>query len=65
MTANIGNIDRIARFVLGALALILGLTSFGGTAQVIAIIVGLLLIGTAAMRFCAAYRLLGINTCKL
>jgi len=36
-----------------------------GTATVIAVVVGLVLIATSAMRFCPLYRIFGIRTCKL
>lgn len=68
---NIGSIDRAARFSIGIVLVVLSLLSlFGGMfenwgAWRIAIgIVGLVLVGTAAMRVCPAYMLLGIRTCE-
>lgn len=69
MSANVGNIDRIVRALLG-LALILApfLTSAAIWGDPLyrygAIIVGAVLLLTSAMRFCPAYRLLGIRTCR-
>jgi len=66
MTANVGNIDRIVRAALGVVLLLAAL--FGGLAgtwMYVALLVGVVLLGTAGMRFCPAYRLLGMNTCKL
>lgn len=65
MTRNIGSSDRTARFVLGAVAvvlsLIVGATSVAG---LILLAVGIVLIVTAAVRFCPAYRIFGASTCK-
>ncbi|MEE4121449.1 MAG: DUF2892 domain-containing protein [Paracoccaceae bacterium] len=66
MTANVGNIDRIARAVLGVVLLLAAFTAGWGTAgTVIAAVAGLVLLGTAGMRFCPAYRLLGMSTCQV
>jgi len=69
MTANVGNIDRLIRLFLG-LALILWpfVTSYAlwdsSLLKYGAIIVGVVLAGTSMMRFCPAYRLLGLSTCR-
>lgn len=66
MSANVGNIDRILRAVLGAVLLIVALTgAVSGGLFWVALIVGVVMLGTAGMKFCPAYRLLGVNTCKL
>lgn len=65
MTANIGNLDRIIRAVLGVILLAIGTFAAAGTGQILAFIVGVVLLATAGMRFCAAYRIFGISTCKL
>jgi O-antigen ligase len=57
---NMGNTDRIARFVIGALLVVLALTGTIGAWGWL----GLILIGTAAINFCPAYRLIGMNTCS-
>lgn len=59
MTRNMGNTDRIIRFALGALLIILAITGTIGWWGWI----GLILLGTAFVSFCPAYRLLGMNTC--
>lgn len=70
MTANVGSLDRVIRIVLGLVLIIaafvpaLGLFS-QPLAQGGAVIVGLVLIGTALMRFCPLYRLFGLSTCKV
>jgi len=70
MTANIGTIDRMARLALGILLLVLpfvsGMALFAsGVATAVSVIVGLVLVGTSAMKFCPMYRILGIRTCKI
>jgi len=70
METNVGNIDRIARAVIGVVLLLApfvsGMALFASsTATVISVIVGLVMLGTATMRFCPAYRLLGMTTCRV
>lgn len=69
MTSNVGKIDRLIRILLGA-ALFLwpfvtdyalwdnSLLKYG------AMIVGIVLIATSAMKFCPLYRLVGMSTCR-
>lgn len=64
MTTNVGNAERIVRFIVGAILLALGffaplhpyfavaLLAAGGIAAI-----------TAAVRFCPIWSVLGINTC--
>jgi len=70
MTTNVGTIDRIFRFVLGIVLLaapfVSGLTLFDSpVATVIAVIAGVVMLGTSAMKFCPLYRIFGIRTCSL
>ena len=70
MSANVGSIDRIIRLVAGivlvALPFLTNIAVFAsGTATAISVVVGLILIGTAAMKFCPLYRLFGIQTCRV
>jgi hypothetical protein len=70
MTANLGSIDRIFRIVLGVILLaapfVSGMALFASsTATVISVIVGIVLLATAAKRFCPIYRIFGIRTCKM
>ena len=70
MNANLGNLDRVIRIILG-LALIVApllnipavwssaVLSYGSMA------VGFILVVTGLFRFCPLYRILGISTCKL
>lgn len=65
MTRNESNQDRGIRAVVGIIALLIGLFAVGGFLRALLIIVGLVLVITAAVGFCPLYRLLGINTCKV
>jgi hypothetical protein len=68
--ANVGNVDRGIRFVAGLLLIALcilppsaPLLGGLGTWTWVALAAGAILIVTAAIRFCPAYRLIGANTC--
>lgn len=61
MTCNIGKIDRIIRFVLGAVVLGWGVMN----GNIIADVVGGVILFTAIIGWCLPYALFGINTgCK-
>ena len=60
MKVNVGTIDRALRIVVGLV--LIGL-SLGGVIGAWAWI-GLLPLATGIFRFCPAYTLLGIKTCK-
>lgn len=60
MTRNLGQIDRIARFAIGALLIILAIM---GTIGIWGYL-GIILVGTAFMNFCPIYRVLGVKTCQ-
>jgi hypothetical protein len=60
MVSNVGNTDRVARIVVGltliALVFVGPQTPWGW--------IGLLPLVTGLFRWCPAYRLIGVNTCK-
>ncbi len=67
--ANIGTLDRGLRFTAG-LALIAAylfladsLATLGGWRHAVPL-AGLVMVGTALFRFCPAYRLFGISSCR-
>ncbi|HSO03629.1 MAG TPA: DUF2892 domain-containing protein [Candidatus Limnocylindrales bacterium] len=64
MQTNVGSTDRIIRAIVGIAALIgavaLGLGTGGGIAL---LVVGAIMVVTAAVGFCPLYRVLGLNTC--
>lgn len=59
MSANVGNIDRVLRIILGLALLSL---IFVGP-QTLWGLVGLIPLATGLFRFCPAYSILGVNTC--
>ncbi len=61
---NVGNTDRMIRAVVGVVLLILAFSSLGGALAWIAGIIGVVMLGTAALGTCPPYAMLGINTCK-
>jgi hypothetical protein len=69
MIANMGCLDRGLRLVLGvaliAAATLSGWTVFDGVAlKYGAVAVGLVMLATAAFRFCPLYTVLGVKTCR-
>ncbi len=63
MKPNVGTIDRAIRAIVGiALVAALPLGVLQGTPGIVALVFGVVLIVTAAIRWCPPYMLLGINT---
>lgn len=67
---NVGTLDRTLRFILGAVlvaAPFLLATTFAplGAWRFAVVAWGIVMLGTAAFRFCPAYTLLGIRTCPV
>jgi hypothetical protein len=64
MTSNIGSTDRIVRLVLGVVLIVLPLLGLFGAGWPfwLSLIVGLVLVGTALVRTCPGYSILGIST---
>jgi hypothetical protein len=68
--ANVGSLDRTLRFILGAVlvaAPFLLAETFAplGAWRFAVVAWGVVMLGTAAFRFCPAYTLLGIRTCPV
>jgi hypothetical protein len=64
MKKNMGTLDRVIRAILGIIALaayFMGMVA--GTLGIIILVIGIVLLGTAAISWCPPYTLLGINTC--
>lgn len=61
MKKNVGGIDKIARIVIGAVLIGLAVTGNIGVWGWI----GILPLATGLLNTCPAYKLLGINTCKI
>jgi len=63
MNKNVGTIDRTIRGIAGLAGIALFATGMvEGTPGIIALVVGVVLLGTAAIGWCPPYSLLGINT---
>ena len=60
MTRNIGQLDRILRFALGALLVVLALTGGIGAWGYL----GVIFLATAFVNFCPIYRVVGLKTCQ-
>lgn len=60
MTRNVGNTDRIIRFVLG-----IAVIAAGFYFQPWLGALGLIFVGTALVNWCPIYAVFGINTCPL
>ena len=63
LAKNMGQTDRTIRAVLGAVMIIAWFMVSGSFAWLL-LVVGLVLLATAAMGSCPPYTLLGISTCK-
>ena len=65
MKCNVGTLDRIIRAILGIILLVLPfLVALGAAIKWLLIIVGIILLFTAAVGFCPPYLPFGINTCR-
>ncbi|MFT6074288.1 MAG: hypothetical protein ACJAZ1_001204 [Yoonia sp.] len=69
MNTNVGTIDRVFRAVLGVIFLIApfvsGLTIFeSGVATTVSAAIGIIMVATAAMKFCPLYAIFGLRTCQ-
>jgi hypothetical protein len=68
MTVNVGNVDRIIRLLIGIAAIAFvfaGPFADAGWQRIALGIVGAIMIGTSAIKFCPLYRIFGISSCKL
>lgn len=61
MKTNVGGIDRALRIVVGLALIVLAATGVIGLWGY----VGIVLLATGVLRFCPAYPLLGMNTCRM
>jgi len=59
MTANVGGMDKGIRAILGVVLLAYGIITGHWSG-----FIGAVLLGTAALSFCPAYTLIGVNTKK-
>ncbi|UMY64508.1 MULTISPECIES: DUF2892 domain-containing protein [unclassified Flavobacterium] len=66
MKANVGRIDRVIRVLLGLALLLAGVFDWfdDGIVSTIGVVVGVILLVTAAVGFCPLYRFLGVRTTR-
>jgi hypothetical protein len=66
---NVGTADRAVRALIGIAALVLAFTTLGVMAGavwgIVAAVVGVVMLGTAALGICPAYMPFKISTCKV
>jgi len=62
MKLNESNTDRIIRAVAGVVLLYLGFGVLGGALAIVADVLGVVLLATAAIGFCPLYALLKLST---
>lgn len=69
MKQNVGTIERVIRAIVGIVALVAAFTTWnvmaGATLGIVAAVVGVVMLGTAAIGWCPPYAMLGISTCKV
>lgn len=64
MKTNVGKVDRIIRLIAGVALLAIGFMGvLASPWNIVAMVAGGVLTGTAAIGWCPPYALLGINTC--
>ena len=65
MKKNLGSTDKVIRYILAIVALLIGfLSGVSGFVQGIFISVALILIGTSLLSLCPLYAIVGLKTCK-
>ena len=65
MQINIGSTERMIRLIAGVVLVLLPFIADLTTACTwVSMIVGLVLIATGVLRFCPAWAIFGINTCR-
>lgn len=66
MKKNVGNVDKIVRVMIAALAAALYFNeTLTGVWGIVALVVGGVMLLTSTLSICGLYMLFGINTCKL
>jgi len=66
--ANVGSVDRVVRALLGVVALVLAVSTLGAMNGalwgIIAAVVGVVMLATAAMGMCPLYLPFKLSTCS-
>jgi hypothetical protein len=65
MKRNLGSIDKVIRYILAIVAILIALLSnVSDLTQAILIAFAVILIGTSLLSFCPLYAIVGLKTCK-
>jgi len=65
MGCNVGKTDQLVRYVLGIVLLVAYFLHWvTGAWGWVSLILGVIFVVTAAIRFCPLYVIFGVNTCK-
>jgi hypothetical protein len=65
MKRNLGSTDKVIRYILAIVAILIALLSnVSGLTQAILIAFAVILIGTSLLSFCPLYAIVGLKTCK-
>ena len=64
MKLNESNVDRIIRAVVGVVLLALGFGVLSGIGAIVADVLGVVMLATAAIGFCPLYALVNFSTLK-
>lgn len=66
MKKNMGNTDRIIRFLLAAVVAVLYFTNIiSGTLGIVLLVLAGVFVITSLVSFCPLYALVGLNTCPV
>ena len=66
MKKNVGTIDRAVRTVAGIAAIAAyAMSMLTGTMGIVALVAGVVLLGTATLGWCPPYAIFGISSCKI
>ena len=66
MKKNMGNTDRIIRFLLAAVVAVLYFTNIiTGTLGIVLLVLACVFVITSMVSFCPLYALVGLNTCPV
>jgi len=65
LTTNVGGADRVLRILAGIAFLAYWFFVPGGSWHWVMAVIGVLMLGTAFLRTCPLYTVLGINTCPV
>jgi hypothetical protein len=65
MKRNLGSTDKVIRYILAIVAILIALLSnVSGLTQAILIAFAVIFIGTSLVSFCPLYAIVGLKTCK-